>query len=56
MVKVAIANYPKNDGKVQSYEKKVINITEFSPFADQNYLKLLEELKDITQRDKEISK
>lgn len=56
MVKVAIANYLKNDGKVQSYEKKVINITEFSPFADQNYLKLPEELKDITQRDKEISK
>ena len=56
MVKVAIASYVKENGKVQSYEKKVINITEFSPAADQNYLKLPEELKDITQRDKEISK
>lgn len=56
LVKVAVANYLKNDGKVQSYEKKVININEFSTSADQTYLKLPEGLKDTTQRDKEDSK
>lgn len=56
LVKVAVANYLKNDGQIQSYEKKVINITEFSTSADVSYLKLPESLKDTTQRDKEISK
>ena len=56
MVKVAIASYIKENGKVQSYEKKVINITEFTTNVDQNYLKLPESLQDTTQRDKDISK
>lgn len=56
MVKVAIASYIKENGKIQSYEKKVINITEFSTNVDQNYLKLPESLKDTTERNKEAKK
>lgn len=56
MVKVAIASYFKDGGKVKSYEKKIIDITEFNTSADQNYLKLPESLKDVTKRDEEVSK
>ncbi len=56
MVKVAIASYVKNGNKISSYEKKIIDIVEFVPSADQNYLKLPESLKDTTKRDKEASK
>ena len=56
MVKVAIASYIKNGGKIQSYEKRIIEIVEFVPGADANYLKLPDSLKDTTKRDKEASK
>ena len=56
MVKVAVASYIKNNGKIQSYEKRIIDIVEFSPNADLNYLKIPESLKDTTKRDKDGGK
>ena len=50
MVKVAMATYIRNGGKILSYSKSVINITEFSTTPDQNYLQLPAELKDKTKR------
>ncbi|MBR1646667.1 MAG: hypothetical protein IJ685_07800 [Selenomonadaceae bacterium] len=46
MVKVAMASFVRDGGKILSYEKSVVNITEFSTTPDQNYLKLPAELKD----------
>ena len=54
MIKIAQVNYVKASGKISSYEKSVIHITEFSPTPDQNYLKLPEGLK--VKRDKEDKK
>lgn len=56
MVKIATANYIRDNGKILSYEKSVINVTEFLTTPDQNYLKLPAELKDKTKRDKETKK
>ena len=50
MVKVAMATYVRDNGKILSYEKSVINITEFSTTPDQSYLTLPAELKDKTKR------
>ena len=50
MIKVAMASYVRGGGKILSYSKSVINITEFSTTPDQNYLKLPAELKDKTKR------
>ena len=56
LVKIAQASYLKNGNEIAAYEKSVINITEFSTTADQNYLSLPADLKDITKRDKEKKK
>lgn len=56
MIKVAVASYIKNNGKIQSYEKRIIDITEFAPSADLNYLKIPEGLKDTTKRAKDGGK
>ena len=57
LVKIAFASYIKNASGIQSYEKAVIDITEFSTTPDQNYLQLPAELKDATKRDdKEAAK
>ena len=50
MVKVAMASYVRGGGKILSYSKSVINITEFSATPDPNYLKLPAELKDKIKR------
>ena len=50
MVKVAMATYVRDGGKILSYEKSVVNITEFSTTPDQSYLQLPAELKDKTKR------
>ena len=41
-----MASFVRDGGKILSYEKSVVNITEFSTTPDQNYLKLPAELKD----------
>lgn len=56
MIKVAVASYIKNNGKIQSYEKRIIEIAEFSPSADLNYLKIPESLKDTTKSAKDGGK
>ena len=50
MIKIAMASYVRGGGKILSYSKSVINITEFSTTPDQNYLQLPAELKDKTKR------
>ena len=50
MVKIATFNYLKDENRVQLYEKHVIEIEEFLTTADENYLKLPENLKDVTKR------
>ena len=42
MVKISLASYVKDGGKILSYEKSVIKITEFSTTPDQSYLTLPE--------------
>lgn len=42
MVKISLASYVKDGGKILSYEKSVIEITEFSTTPDQSYLTLPE--------------
>lgn len=56
MIKIAQVSYVKEGGKILGYEKSIIHITEFSPIADQTYLKLPESLKDKTKRNKEAKK
>lgn len=50
MVKIALVNYVRDGENILSYDKSVINITEFSTTPDQSYLKLPAELKDKTKR------
>ena len=50
LVKIAFASYIKNASGIQSYEKAVVDITEFSATADESYLQLPEQLKDVTKR------
>lgn len=47
LIKIATINYSEGSG---NFEKSVIEITEFSPTPDQNYLKLPATLKDVTKR------
>lgn len=50
LVKIALFDYIMSEGRVQSYEKCVITVDEFSATPDQNYLQLPAELKDKTKR------
>lgn len=50
LVKIALFDYVMSEGRVQSYEKCVITVDEFSATPDQNYLQLPAELKDNTKR------
>ena len=50
LVKIALFDYVMSEGRVQSYEKCVITVDEFSATPDQNYLQLPAELKDKTKR------
>lgn len=40
MIKISLVSYVKDGGKILSYEKSVINITEFSTTPDQSYFTL----------------
>ena len=52
LVKIYAINYIKNSQGIQSYEKTMIDIVEFSMVPDENYLSLPKELRDKTKRDK----
>ncbi len=49
MVKIAAFNYSEDSTGIKSYEKTVVDITEFSTTPDQTYLSLPEGLKDKTK-------
>lgn len=54
--KIAVFNYIVKNSQVQSYEKYLVEIDEFSPTPDQSYLSLPAEIKDETKRDKGAKK
>ena len=54
--KIAVFDYIMKDSRVQSYEKYLVQIDEFSSTPDQSYLTLPEGLKDKTRRDKGAKK
>ncbi len=56
LTKIAVFNYVADDLRIQSYEKYLVQIDEFSATPDQSYLTLPSQLKDTTKRDKEVSK
>lgn len=56
LTKIAVFNYVTKDSRVQTYEKYLVQIDEFSSNPDQSYLKLPEGLKDKTKRDKGAKK
>ena len=56
MIKIAAFNYSEDSTGIKSYEKTVVEITEFSTTPDQTYLSLPEGLKDKTKRKKGDSK
>lgn len=56
LTKIAVFDYIMKDSRVQSYEKYLVQIDEFSSTPDQSYLSLPAELKDKTKRDKGAKK
>ena len=56
LTKIAVFDYIMKDSRVQSYEKYLVQIDEFSATPDQSYLNLPEGLKDKTKRDKGAKK
>ena len=54
--KIAVFDYVMKDSRVQTYEKYLVQIDEFSATPDQSYLSLPEGLKDKTKRDKGAKK
>lgn len=56
LAKIAVFDYVMKDSHVQSYEKYLIKINEFSSTPDQKYLTLPAELKDKTKRNKGAKK
>lgn len=54
--KIAVFDYVMKDSRVQSYEKYLVQIDEFSSTPDQSYLKLPEGIRDKTKRDKGAKK
>lgn len=54
--KIAVFDYVMKDSRIQTYEKYLVQIDEFSATPDQSYLTLPEGLKDKTNRDKGAKK
>lgn len=56
LTKIAVFDYITKDSRVQTYEKYLVQIDEFSATPDQSYLTLPTQLKDKTKRDKGAKK
>lgn len=56
LTKIAVFDYVMNNSQIQTYEKYLVQIDEFSATTDQSYFTLPAQLKDKTRRDKEAKK
>ena len=56
LLKIAVFNYITDGSRIQTYEKYIIEIDEFSSTPNQKYFTLNAQLKDKTKRDKGAKK